>query len=418
MLKIDARSFRKTDIAGRRQLIQEALAQDFPAPAGPPANYQLGLAFSNGDPRVVAMAEALVENAYGVFPLALGLATGFVIDGLACNLPLATEEPSVIAAASLGATIISRAGGFRTWACPPRMTGQIFVEFPTPAVKSDPVVAILAAEQQLCASVQPLLASMEQRGGGWRGMDAVWLPTSAVDNTNPILRVQFHLDTCDAMGANLINTCAETLRSPVETITGGRILMAILSNAAPGRLAGASCAIPVANLGRDGVSGPEMARRMVVATRVADADPDRAITHNKGIMNGISALALATANDSRAIEAAAHVWAGRTGRYCSLSRWWIEADKLCGSLELPLPFATVGGALGFHPVSNLNLVLAGVDSAVDLSRRAAALGLAQNFAALQALVGAGIQAGHMKLHARRLAWKTSLTASPTLEDQP
>jgi hydroxymethylglutaryl-CoA reductase len=206
------------------------------------------------------------------------------------------------------------------------------------------------------------------------------------------------------MGANLLNTAAEELRPLLEEITGGQVLMAILSNRSWDRTASARLEIPLTALGRPGFNGEETARRIVRASRIAREDPDRAVTHNKGIMNGISALALATSNDTRAIEAAAHAYAGRYGPYHGLTEYWIENEKLHGSLEMPLPFAVTGGAISFHPVARWALNLLGNPDAPSLSRIAAALGLAQNLAALRALVCEGIQNGHMSLHARRLAY--------------
>ena len=239
---------------------------------------------------------------------------------------------------------------------------------------------------------------MEKRGGGWRNMDARWIAPSRT------LAVNLRIDVRDAMGANLLNSAAETVSPLLEEITGGRVLMAILSNRSWDRTASARLSIPVEELGRNGFDGAETARRIVRAARVAREDPDRAVTHNKGIMNGISAMALATGNDTRAIEAAAHAYAGRYGPYHGLSEYWIENRMIHGSLEMPLPFAVTGGAVGFHPVTRWSLQQLGNPDAPGLSRIAAALGLAQNLAALRALVSEGIQKGHMALHARRLAY--------------
>jgi hydroxymethylglutaryl-CoA reductase len=226
------------------------------------------------------------------------------------------------------------------------------------------------------------------------------------------VRVDLRIDVRDAMGANILNSAAEHLRPYLEQLCGGRALMCILGNAAEERRAGARFALPLEALpqaaGPQGGMAPsckELARRIVSAGELAREDPQRAVTHNKGIMNGITSLALATMNDTRAVEAAAHAWAARDGRYRSLSSYRCDGRTLEGELELPLPLATVGGAVGFHPASRLALKVLGRPDARRLARIAAALGLAQNLAALLALVSGGIQRGHMRYHAARLAYQ-------------
>jgi hydroxymethylglutaryl-CoA reductase len=265
-----------------------------------------------------------------------------------------------------------------------------------------------------------LQASLEARGGGYRGLAIARLPDTG------LLRVEVAVDVRDAMGANILNTAAEHLRPLLEQAAGARVLMGILTNGAEERRAGARFALPVEALagavgrsagrsaaGGDSASagaagtgqpGDDVARRVVLAGELAREDPSRAVTHNKGIMNGISSLALATMNDARAIEAAAHAWAARDGRYRSLSRFAFDGHTLEGSLELPLAFASVGGAVGFHPASRFALEVLGRPEGCRLARIAAALGLAQNFAAVLALVTGGIQRGHMKHHGARLAY--------------
>jgi hydroxymethylglutaryl-CoA reductase len=219
--------------------------------------------------------------------------------------------------------------------------------------------------------------------------------------------VEVHVDVRDAQGANRLNGLAEELRRPLERMTGGVVVMGILSNAARNRLAGARFSVPVSALrtGERSITGEETARRIALAACIAAEDESRAVTHNKGIMNGITALALATGNDTRAIEAGAHAYAARGDGYAPLSSFRVEDDRLHGELELPLALATVGGAVGFHPVSRLALRILGEPDSPRLGRIAAAVGLAQNFAALQALVSEGIQRGHMRLHAARLAFQ-------------
>jgi hydroxymethylglutaryl-CoA reductase len=222
------------------------------------------------------------------------------------------------------------------------------------------------------------------------------------------VRVDIRVDVRDAMGANILNTAAESLRPVLEAESGGVSLMAILSNAALDRTAGASFAIPAWRLARaipEGMTALEAARRIALASDIAQEDPTRAVTHNKGIMNGITSLALATMNDARAVEAAAHAWASRDGSYRGLSTFRVQDDALIGELSLPLPFATVGGAIDLHPAAQASLRILGSPDANRLSRIAAALGLAQNLAALLALTTYGIQHGHMRLHAARVAWR-------------
>jgi hydroxymethylglutaryl-CoA reductase len=219
------------------------------------------------------------------------------------------------------------------------------------------------------------------------------------------VKIEVDVDVRNAMGANLLNTLAERVKNEAARLADARGLMAVLTNAARSRRARASFAVPAAKLARADYSGQEAARRIVAATEAANAECGRAVTHNKGVMNGISSLALATANDTRAIEAAAHAWAARDGVYRSLTSYTLDGDYLRGYIELPLAFATVGGAVSFHPYAQRSLALLGHPDAPTLSRIAAALGLAQNFAAVYALVSEGIQHGHMRLHATRVAYK-------------
>jgi hydroxymethylglutaryl-CoA reductase len=349
-------------------------------------------------PALLEISDVMVESAFGCTPLPLGIAEGFLVDGEDLAVPMAVEEPSVIAAASFAARIVRGAGGFRTRASDPLMTAQVFLEGVT-----------LGGEEKLrgCASrvreaLSALLASLERRGGGFRDVRVARLPVTGA------VRVDVLIDVRDAMGANRLNTAAELLRPLMESVSGGRVLMAILSNEARDRVAGAWCEIPCANLERllpPAMTGEEAARRIAAASTVAQEDPSRAVTHNKGIMNGISSLALATMNDTRAVEAAAHAWAARNGRYAGLSTWAVVKGQLAGALEMPLPLATTGGSVDFHPAARASLRILGFPDAPRLCRIAAAVGLAQNFAALLALVTHGIQKGHMRYHAARLAWR-------------
>ncbi|HTH13466.1 MAG TPA: hydroxymethylglutaryl-CoA reductase, degradative [Spirochaetia bacterium] len=340
------------------------------------------------------LADLLVENAVGWMPVPLGVASGLVVNGRNYEVPLATEEPSVIAAASYGASLAARAGGFRAGAADPVMRAQVFLENPAP----DAETRLEAHRGALEAEARTHMASMERRGGGLRALSLGRL--AGLD----VAAVRLDVDVRDAMGANLLNTLAEAMTPSLEKTLGGKKLLAILSNDASLRPAWAEVRFPFTSLNKPGIPGSEMARRIALASAVAQADPQRAVTHNKGIMNGISALALATGNDTRALEAAVHSFAAATGSYRGLSRWSVEGEFLAGHLDIPLALATVGGSVGIHPTARMALQLLGDPSSPELCTLAAALGLAQNFAALFALAGEGIQRGHMALHDRRRDW--------------
>lgn len=378
--------FRRLSIEERRSLVSQSRSinhEDF--------------ASTDAAQGLLELADVMVESAIGFMPTPLGLASGFLIDGNNFTVPMATEEPSVIAAATYAAHLVAGAGGFKTWAEAPVMTSQIFVE----GASDGSCDRIVEEAQRIAAGISHLLSGLQARGGGFRGIEAK--PLESID----VIVISLHIDVRDAMGANLLNSLAEAARGSIETITGGRVVMSILSNSSGQRKAGASFRFALSALSKANkkkVPGEEVARRIVLASEIAQRDADRAVTHNKGIMNGISALALATGNDTRAIEGAAHSWASRDGTYRGLSLYRINEDNLTGELELPLPLASVGGAVDFHPTSSFCLDLLGRPSGPNLARIAAALGLAQNFAALLALVTTGIQTGHMPLHVRRLAY--------------
>ncbi len=392
--------FRKWDITQRRAAIAEILqSTGFSREA---IEQALGT-----DNNLIDLSDVMVESAIGYAALPLGVCRGLVADGRTYDVPLVTEEPSVIAAANYASGIVARSGGFATWSDDPITTGQIFIE----GAAADAEAAVMSAEPKIRAALAPIIANMEKRGGGYRGMDAANLPETG------LLRVQLHLDVRDAMGANLVNTAAEAARPVVEHVTGGRCLMAILSNAAERRLAGASFKVPVSALSRSERSGADVARRIAMASDLAQEDSSRAVTHNKGVMNGITALMLATSNDTRAVEAAVHRYASRTGTYRGVATYSVVNDQLEGSIEIPLPVGTVGGAAGIHPTSRLALAGLGNPSSSELARLAAALGLAQNLAAVSALVTEGIQRGHMARHARRLAWRPAGGAVPGASGQ-
>jgi hydroxymethylglutaryl-CoA reductase len=352
---------------------------------------------TGGQSSLLEIADLMVETAVGSNPLPIGLATNFRIDGLTYNIPMATEEPSVVAAATFAARIVGGSGGFRTYTSEPVMKAQIFLEEASAAAEE----ILTDRRDEIGSRVDRILSSLKDRGGGFRGLQTRRLARTGV------LRVHLLIDVRDAMGANILDTAAEGLRGYLEELTGGRALMSILTNAAYERKTGAAFSLPLERLAhgyRTPLEPTEVARRIVLASEIASEDEERAVTHNKGIMNGISALALATGNDTRALEAASHAWASHGGRYRSLSRYEVREGILEANLELPLAFASVGGAVGFHPATRYCLRILGHPDAKRLARIAAALGLAQNFAALLALVTEGIQRGHMRYHAARVAY--------------
>jgi hydroxymethylglutaryl-CoA reductase len=342
-------------------------------------------------------ADAMIENAVGVLGLPVGLGLNFQINGEDVLIPMAVEEPSVIAAVSLAAKIAREGGGFRVESDPPRMIGQVQI-----ADLSNPEQArkdLLAQKSAILDAANALHPQMKSRGGGAKDIEVRLLQVGSE------IHAVLHLivDTQDAMGANLINTMCEGVAPMVERITGGRVRLRILSNLADLRLARATCRIPLEALADFGFSGAEVAHGIADASLFAEADPYRACTHNKGVMNGVDAVALATGNDWRAIEAGAHAFAARNGRYEPLTRWWVEDGALNGSIELPIQVGTVGGAVKANPLIPVLLRAMGNPGAQRLAGIMAAVGLAQNMAALRALGTVGIQKGHMALHARNLA---------------
>jgi hydroxymethylglutaryl-CoA reductase len=344
-------------------------------------------------------ADQMIENVVGMHALPLGIAVNFVVNGRDVLVPMVIEEPSVVAGASLAAKLARERGGFTARAAPPEMMGQIQV-----LDVADPWLArldVLAAGADLLAQANETDPVLVRLGGGARGLEARVLEDTAV---GPMLILHLIFDCRDAMGANAINTACESLAPRVEQITGGRVLLRILSNLADRRVAQASCRVPSDALAFGDFSGQDVVQGIVEASAFAAADPYRAATHNKGIMNGIDAVVLATGNDWRAVEAGAHAYAARSGRYTSLSQWTKEAGgDLVGTLELPLALGTVGGATRVHPTAQVALKILDVKTAQELAEVVAAVGLAQNLAALRALATEGIQKGHMALHARQVA---------------
>jgi hydroxymethylglutaryl-CoA reductase len=344
-------------------------------------------------------AEQMIENVVGTHGLPLGIAPNFVINGRDYLVPMAIEEPSVVAAASYMARIVRDAGGFDTDSTEPVMIGQMQV-----LDLSDPWAAkfdLLSHRQhllELANQTDPVVVSL---GGGARDLEVRAFPDTPVGS---MLVVHLLYDARDVMGANTVNTAVEALAPAVEEITGGRVHLRILSNLADRRLARAKCVIPPRLLAFGEYSGEQVVQGIVEAYIFAATDPYRAATHNKGIMNGIDAVALACGQDWRAVEAGAHAFAVRNGQYTSLSTWTRDREgRLVGTLELPLAVGIVGGATRVHPGAKVALRILGAKSARELAEVMAAVGLAQNLGALRALSTEGIQRGHMALHARQLA---------------
>jgi hydroxymethylglutaryl-CoA reductase len=346
-------------------------------------------------------ANQMIENAIGVFGLPLGLGLNMQINGRDYIVPMVVEEPSVIAAVSFAAKIVREGGGFVAEADDPIMIGQVQL-----SAFGDPTEAsrrILEHKEHLLALANSFHPAMVARGGGAFDIEVRVLPAPEGPRGEPIVVLHLLIDTQEAMGANLINTMAEGVAPLVEQITGGKVYLRILSNLADRRLARASCRIPVTALADFDMEGEQIAMGIVQASRFAQADPYRAATHNKGIMNGVDSMAIATGQDWRSIEAGAHAFACRDGQYRPLSTWTLEEAHLVGRIELPLALGLVGGPIKIHPQVQTALKMLRVSSARELSMVMASVGLAQNFAAVRALGSVGIQKGHMALHARCVA---------------
>ena len=343
----------------------------------------------------LSLANQMAENVIGRIALPFSLVPDVLVNGKVYQVPYVTEEPSVVAAASFAAKIIKRSGGFLTTVHNRKMIGQVAlydVQDSQHAKES-----ILNQKQQLLEIANAAHPSIVKRGGG------------ACDLTLEIkedcLIVYLMVDTKEAMGANMVNTMMEALSSPLEDISKGKSLMSILSNYATESLVTATCRVDLRFLSRQKEEAIKLAQKMTMASQLAQVDPYRASTHNKGIFNGIDAIVLATGNDWRAIEAGAHTYAVKDGQYRGLSRWSYKVDDNCleGTLTLPMPVATKGGSIGINPSVQLAHNLLGRPNAKELASIILSIGLAQNFAALKALVSTGIQAGHMKLQAKSLA---------------
>ena len=365
----------------------------------------------------LSLANEMVENVLGTLALPFGLAPGFQVDGQEIQVPMVTEEPSVIAAASYAAGLIKRSGGFKTHVHKRQMIGQVALYDVSHKEKASQ--AITEAKEDLLQLANQAYPSIVKRGGGARDL---WTVVKG-----DFLICYLSVDPKEAMGANMLNTMLEALVNPLEDLSEGQGLMAILSNLATDALVTASCHIDYRFLSREPKEAAEIAQKIALASQLAAVDPYRAATHNKGIFNGIDAVVLATGNDWRAIEAGGHTFSSRSGQAQGLSSWIAHPDQqvLEGQLTLPMPIATKGGSIGLNPSVQVAHDLLGNPDAQTLARIIVSVGLAQNFAALKALVSTGIQHGHMKLQAKSLALLAGASPSEVapvvqalLEDKP
>jgi hydroxymethylglutaryl-CoA reductase len=344
-------------------------------------------------------ADHMIENVIGKFNLPIGIAINFIVNGKEVLVPMVVEEPSIVAGASFMAKLARAGGGFTAEASASEMIGQIQV------LDIEDIEAardkIIAHKDEFLADVSEIDSILKKLGGGPRDLEVRIIEESAIGQ---FMVIHLIYDVLDAMGANAINTACETISPKIEELTGGRVHLRILSNLADRRLVKSRCMIPLESLAFGDFSAEEVRDGIIEAWAFADADPYRAATHNKGIMNGIDAVVIATGNDWRAIEAGAHSYAAKDGKYTSLSKWGVDEDgNLVGTLELPLAVGIVGGATKTHPTARAALKLMEVGKASELAEIIASVGLAQNLAAIRALATEGIQRGHMNLHARQMA---------------
>lgn len=377
--------FYKESVESRRRLIAEAADLD---------GAELTRVLSAGG-LDVATADKTVENVVGTYALPFSVGLNARVNDRDYLVPMVVEEPSVVAAASNAARMIREGGGFTAESDPPWMIAQVQLwDVPDAAVARE---RIAAARDRLLARADAAVEGLVARGGGARDLEVR-------DLGDGLLVVHVLVDVQDAMGANLVNTVAESLAPEVAALAGGRVGLRILSNLCDRRCVRVRCRVPAAVLATDALPGDAVRDGVVLASRFAERDPYRAATHNKGIMNGVDAVVMATGNDWRAIEAGAHAFASRNGRYEPLCTWRAGDDgALLGTMEIPLAFGVVGGTLRVHPAARLALKMLAVRSAQELAMVAAAVGMASNLAALRALATEGIQRGHMSLHARGVA---------------
>ena len=355
------------------------------------------LPFTNG--LSAEAADHMIENAIGTFALPLGIGLNFMVNGRDVLVPMAIEEPSVVAGASFMAKLARAGGGFIATTTEPLMIGQIQVI--NIVNLEEAKLKLYEHKSELLAEADSIDPVLKKFGGGARDLEVRIIEDLPI---GAFLVVHLIYDVRDAMGANAVNTACERLAPRVEIITGGHVHLRILSNLADRRIVRARCAISSKELTFEGYSGDRVSDGIIAAYAFAAADPYRAATHNKGIMNGVDAVVIATGNDWRAIEAGAHAYAARSGRYTSLSTWNKDKDgNLVGTLEMPMAVGIIGGATKVHPAAQAAVKLMNVKTASELAEIIVSVGLAQNMAALRALATEGIQRGHMSLHARQVA---------------
>jgi hydroxymethylglutaryl-CoA reductase len=387
--------FYKVTVEERRALIQEATG------VAPEA---MASALDGGG-LSADTADKFVENVIGTYGLPYGVTLNVRVNGQDHVVPMVVEEPSVVAAASNAAKMVRQGGGFHVEIDPPIMISQVQLI----RVKDRDVAAraILAAKDEILALADAAVPGLVTRGGGARGIEVRPLGEQA----DEMIVVHILVDCRDAMGANLINTVAEAVADRLALLAKGAVGLRILSNLCDQRCVRVRCRVPAEVLATDEMDGQAVIDGIVNASRFAELDPYRAATHNKGIMNGIDAAVIATGNDWRAVEAGAHAYAARSGRYAPLSIWRRDGDALSGFLEVPLALGTVGGTLRVHPSARLSLSIMNVTEAAELAAAVASVGLASNLAAVRALATDGIQRGHMALHARAVALAAGATGS-------
>jgi hydroxymethylglutaryl-CoA reductase len=384
--------FYKITVAERRLLVSEATGA---------SSRDIEVALDGGG-LDAETADKFVENVLGTYALPYGVCLNVRVNHHDYVVPMVVEEPSVVAAASSAAKMVRAGGGFEAEADAPLMTSQVQLTHVADAAAA--MAAILGYKAEILALADRAIPGLVQRGGGARGLD---VRQQGTDEDGMIV-VHIHVDCRDAMGANLVNTVAEAVADRLAVLARGKVGLRILTNLCDKRRVRVSCSVPASELGTDTMSGEDVIDGIVNASRFAELDPYRAATHNKGVMNGIDAVTIATGNDWRAIEAGAHAYAARSGHYAPLAVWRraVAEDgtgRLVGRLELPMALGTVGGTLRVHPAARLSLQLLGVSGAGDLAQIAAAVGLANNLSAVRALATDGIQRGHMALHARSVA---------------
>ena len=358
-----------------------------------------GLLPFNGGGLSPEAADHMIENVIGLYSLPLGIALNFLVNGRDVLVPMTLEEPSVVAGASFMAKLARAGGGFTATTTDPLMIGQMQVIHIQNLEEAK--LKLYEKKAELLAEADTIDPILKKFGGGARDLEVRVIEDSPIGG---FLVIHLIYDVRDAMGANAVNTACERLAPRVEAITGGRVHLRILSNLADRRIARARCTIPLQELAFGNFHGPEVRDGIIAAYAFAAVDPYRAATHNKGIMNGVDSVVIATGNDWRAIEAGAHAYAARSGRYTSLSTWGRDAEgNLVGTLEMPMAVGIVGGATRVHPAAQAAVKLMGVKTANELAEIIVSVGLAQNMAALRALATEGIQRGHMSLHARQVA---------------